>query len=665
MKALLLSLALLVGCNIDSNLNPKGDDPPPFDSGDPWNTDTDTDTEPPPPEEECNGVDDDGDGEVDEGFPDDNANGRADCLDGTCPALDLGTPGNVSIPEECSGTTSSTVEVTDSPWDPVIQWQFNGPSASPSTNQAWVQPVIGNLDDDNGDGVVDEDDVPEVVLSMWGGTDYIVAIDGATGTEKWSYRNGSSRGNLAIADVDADGEPEVIGASTSGYTIAIDGAGTLEWTSTEMATALGYYMITVADLDEDGEPEVINNNIVMAGSDGTTLWEMTADRTNCPYTIAGVGDVDQADGDQEVLWCGKLYDSDGDELWDSGQRGNYGMWPVLLQADADDEAEIGWAGQAWSLWEDDGTNIYTVNYSSSQKHPGPPCAGDFDGDDIAEVAFPSYQNFVMYELDGTEVWSVPMDDTSGLAGCSGYDVNGDGPLEILFADQSTFKIFDGATGATLYTYSNHRSGTIFEYPSVADIDADGHAEIVFVSNSYGSGGAGVTALEHSGSGWPAAGTTWNVHDFAITNINPDGSVPREPEASWLKYNVYRARVAVDDPSTPDLLVSITDVCVLDCDYGPAAIAVQVTNQGGADVEAGTPVAIYGKDATGERLLTTVSLPAIAAGTRIDGIEVPLAVEQIPERGFRAVVDDDGTGASDLNECDETNNEDEWNDTFCP
>lgn len=46
--------------------------PPPEETGD---------TAPPPPEEECNGEDDDGDGAIDEDFPDTDADGTADCRD--------------------------------------------------------------------------------------------------------------------------------------------------------------------------------------------------------------------------------------------------------------------------------------------------------------------------------------------------------------------------------------------------------------------------------------------------------------------------------------------------------------------------------------------------------------------------------------------------------
>lgn len=58
---------------------PEDDTAEPVDTGEPVTPDTGED-DPTPTEEECNGVDDDGDGEVDEGF-DANGNGIADCLE--------------------------------------------------------------------------------------------------------------------------------------------------------------------------------------------------------------------------------------------------------------------------------------------------------------------------------------------------------------------------------------------------------------------------------------------------------------------------------------------------------------------------------------------------------------------------------------------------------
>jgi hypothetical protein len=647
MRRIPFALLFLSACVIDSELNEKPDEPyfDPGDSADPPDIDTD-DTDPPPPEE-CNGWDDDGDGLVDEDFPDDNANGRADCLDVECPVMDIGTAHAVTVNDECMGTTGGGgAEVVD-PWAVRTQWTYRGKQNS------WMTPVIGNLDDDNGDGRVDEDDIPEVVISADG---FVVALDGSSGAEKWTYSGNSYAGTI-IADIDADGHPDVVSANSQGKTIALEGDGTPKWTANDMLVSLNYMLHNVADIDGDGEPEVIHDTKVLSGMDGTELFEMTTTNGGgWTYRLPAIGDVD-LDGDQEIALEGALYDSDGSLLWDSGEIGTYGFWPILIQADSDPEAEIGFVGQYWTLWDHDGTLIYRETYNTTAQ-PGPPCAGDFDGDGEAEVAWPAYQNFVMYELDGSRVWSVPMDDTSGLAGCSGYDLNNDGALEILFADQSSFTIFDGATGTELYTDTNHASPTIFEYPTVADIDADGHAEIVVAH--YGAGFA-VTAYEHDGDGWPAAGTTWNVHDFAITNINPDGSVPREPEPSWNKYNVYRARVAADDPSTPDLAVEITDVCVADCDYGPVIVAVQARNEGGADLDAGAVLSLYAEEPTGPREIATYSLPAIPTGTAIDGIEFELTPADVGVYGFSVTLDAAGV----INECVETNNSDEWTDAYCP
>lgn len=650
----LLPLLLLVACEIDSGLNATSNKTG-FDEGDSGfdpSGDTDSDGV---TDEVCNGEDDDGDGEVDEGFPDDDGNGRVDCLDEDCEALDLGEAGSVAIDPVCESTSGAPVA---DPWNVAVKWTVD--TVTGGYDQSATTPVMGNLDDDDGDGDIDEDDTPDVLTNVIDSSfakAAIVAFDGATGAEKWVYAGAGFASGVAVADVDADGTPDVLGYDSAGHPIALSNTGALKWTGNSTAN-LGYLpLISVADLDEDGAPEVIAYDTVYNGNTGKKKFQMSAG--SATYAIAAIGDVD-LDGDQELAFAGKLYDSDGSLLWNSGEGGSYGMWPIIIQADGDAEAEIGFVGNQWTLWDHDGSNIYKRTYGTAQ--PGPPCAGDFDGDGMAEVAWGASATFVEYELDGTKVWSVPMDDSSGLAGCSGYDVDGAGGLEILFADQSTFKIFDGATGATNYTNSKHSSGTAFEYPSVADIDHDGHAEIVFVSNKViGPAAHAVTVLEHAGGGWPASGSTWGIHDFAITNLNPDGSVPPSPDPYWNKYNVYRARVASDQPGTPDLVPDITDVCVADCDAGPVAVGAWVWNAGSVDVEAGAVLELYAVDGGSERLVGTEVLPAIAAGTSIEGIEFTLEIADLGGEGFRAKVDTSGA----VSECDEANNEADWSDTVCP
>ena len=60
--------------------------------------------------EHCNGVDDDGDGLVDEGFDDSDGDGIADCVDDDC-VVELPLEDQVPVLEECEDNFS--IQVSD------------------------------------------------------------------------------------------------------------------------------------------------------------------------------------------------------------------------------------------------------------------------------------------------------------------------------------------------------------------------------------------------------------------------------------------------------------------------------------------------------------------------------------------------------------------------
>jgi hypothetical protein len=646
----LLLLLVATGCVVDNAVNGKGDDPT-FDPGDTAvDPVTDTADTAPPPAEECNGEDDDGDGLVDEGFPDDNGNGRADCEDVTCPTLDMGVAATIPVLDECSGSGGGGI-VTD-PWNAAIEWQYTSAGQG-----VVVMPAVGNLTDDNGDGRVDENDMPDIAFTTYGGNT-LVALNGDGSGEIFEVSGYDGLGGVTIADVTGDGFPDVIATTTAHAVVAVDGTGAVEWTSATFPTMSGYPQPTVADLDDDGIPEVIYDVAVVEGDDGSTV--ATLSSTTASYRTPIAADLDQ-DGQQEIILGNAVYDARGRLEWTDGVSG-ISDFGAVGDVDGDPEGELFsvTAGMGY-IHDADGTLITSFPIPGGG-NPGPPSLADFDGDGQIELAVPNGTLISVFETDGTLDWSSTMQDNSGLAGCSGYDVNGDGAYEVLFADEVAFRMYDGATGTILYENRNHTSGTLWEYPVTADVDADGSAEIVVADNS--GAWQGITVYGHSGDGWPKSGTTWATHDFAVTNIEPDGHVPSPPDPSWQIYNVFRARPSVDDPSSADLYVTIDDVCVADCTYGPVELSVQVSNQGGADVDAGAILAVYADDAS-PRLVTTVVLPAIPAGTSLDGIEVDLAAADVGDYGFIVTVDDDGTGAGDVNECDEDNNTDRYSDVFCP
>lgn len=644
-----LLLLCFAGCVLENDIGGEKQPIGGSDSGDGSGPDTATDSDPPPPEEECNGLDDDADGQVDEGFPDDDGNGRVDCLDETCPPLDLGVAGSASIVAECEAAAPVTV---DDPWNLVVKSQYTA-----AGDGIVVMPAIGNLNDDNGDGLVNEADIPDIAFSTYM-ANTLVALDGATGAVIFEASGFDGAGGVTIADVDADGEPEIVAFEKGYHVAAVDATGVTEWSSAAFVMS-GFPQPAVGDLDGDGYPEVVGDLAVLDGRTGATVGQL--EYQTSPYRTPILADLDQ-DGQQEIILGNLVADKSGTTLWTNTGTG-FSSVGAVADIDGDAGGEVFFVSEGMcQVHDDDGTLL--TSFALPPGNPGPPSVADFDGDGSVEIAIPTRDAISVYRPDGTLVWTAPTTDVSGFSGCSGYDVDGDGAYELFYADEEDFYIFDGATGAVRYTNPDHNSETLWEYPVIADVDGDGSAEVVLASSYTWPVGTwkGITVLGHVTDGWAAAGPTWATHDFAVTNLDPDGHVPSPPEPSWQVYNVFRARPQEDGSGIADLVVGITDICVMDCTYGPVRVAIQATNQGARDVEAGQLVNVYALENDGtERLVDTVTLPAIPAGSHLDGIELALAPTDVGPQGFEVRIDE----AGDVWECDETNNTDRWTDGLCP
>lgn len=562
-------------------------------------------------------------------------------------AVELASAGSVKGADVCEGAGVPTV--TD-PWNVQIEWRI-------AIEYTYHPGLITNLTDDDGDGDVDEMDTPDIAYVT--GLGRLLVVDGATGVEHWGFSGFESYAIGALADVDSDGVTDILSIKKTGEVVALRANGAKIWESAVPSTGVTDFL-TVADLNGDGAPEVISTALVLNGQDGSVLWEPElTDRITYHAPIAA--DLDQ-DGDQEVIIQDTVYDSDGTLLWSGSIQGRIGHWSAVLNYDSDKEAEIAMIGDArLAIYEHDGTEI--LNSFTGLSQPGPPCVGDFDGDGKAEIAVPSEFTLTAYELNGAKMWTANIFDPSGAAGCSAYDFDGDGALEILFADQSSFYIFDGATGAVNFESADHGSGTGFEYPTVADVDNDGSAEVIVSSSEHGLY-EGITVFGHFTNGWPKSGPTWSVHDFALTNINSDGSVPARPEPYWVKHNVFRARPAIDDPATSDLTIEFTEHCVASCvGDGLVRIALQAQNVGTKTSFGPTPWALYAVDDT-VSLIATGTLPKIAPGEKTAGWEVDILATQFGRAGLMVAIDDDGTGVGVNEECVEDNNQDFLYDAPC-
>src|SRR5690606_1289665 len=92
------------------------------------------------------------------------------------------------------------------------------------------------------------------------------------------------------------------------------------------------------------------------------------------------------------------------------------------------------------------------------------------------------------------------------------------------------------------------SRTLIEYPVVADVDNDGSAEIVVVSNETTKNvadGITVQVIRDKGDRWIQARRIWNQHTYHVTNVREDGTIPPFEVPSWKSLNTYRTNAQIE------------------------------------------------------------------------------------------------------------------------
>jgi len=571
--------------------------------------------------------------------------------------VEVESAGTVDIDLQCA----EIIPVVADPWFARIQWQWSGLPTNSNIHNSLNTPLLAQMTDDDLDGDIDEDDGIDVVFvafESWGQNGHVVTVDGATGATLAAWPGYDPSYSLAVADVDGDSRNEIVAITAGDQVRVLETDGSVKWTSTSPALG-GHGWTTIADVDADGAPEVLANGNVYDGGTGSLKFSIPR---MYPYELSlpVVGDID-LDGTMEICVGRECRSHDGSLEWTASiPYPNYEIhYPVILNADADPEAEVAIVGNGYlGLYEHDGAEIF-VQPAGMPYWAGPPCAADFDGDGETELAWPSHTVMSAYELDGTLLWEVDIDDSSGTAGCSAFDFDGDGAAEVITADETDVWVFDGATGAVRLRLEDHASGTEFEYPVIGDLDGDGAAELLVASGNYpvwGSGWGGLTAIEHDGSGWAPTGSEWPLHDLGSGRILSGGVVPQVPVPGWQAGNLVRARSVEGEGAGANLRVAITDACVSgDLPDAPVHLAVQVENVGTESTEVPFVVSVSAVEGELVNLLTSWELPPLGAGQAFEGEVIDLVFWQIGTDGLKVQADAMGT----VPECDELDNQANW------
>ena len=290
---------------------------------------------------------------------------------------------------------------------------------------------------------------------------------------------------------------------------------------------------------------------------------------------------------------------------------------------------------------------------------------DFDGDGEPEVGVAGLGAYTMFDTDGTVVWSNPTeDDSSSRTGSAVFDFEGDGISEVVYADEHDLFVYSGPDGAILLDETGHASGTLYEYPLIADVDNDGSTEIVLASNDYGiAGWQGITVIGDLNDSWAPARPVWNQYAYHITNVDGDSGIPATQQENWLSWNNFRAAGSEQGPPTwkADLALGDASLCLDECTTdGQVLLWFPVENRGLVDAT-GFMVRVYRALAGVEEMVhgETVSELAVQTSTIIGPLT--LTQEDWGEGTLVVRVDEPDS----VLECDHAENELDLGGWPCP
>lgn len=344
---------------------------------------------------------------------------------------------------------------------PGCRWTGEGlpANAFPLRRDVVATPVVANLTDDNGDGVTDTNDTPDIVFLTY---DFnagccnqpatIRIVSGQCGPDgrlpliaSISTPVVTNDSGLALADLDGDGVPEILAVGRFGGTnqnqpqgvVAFkrdtpDGsAWSVYWENTTHPTwnvhTRGGPVISVANITQPGRPDVIVGNVVLNGRNGRLIWDGNATSSGAGGIgnnaflgpSSAVADID-LDGRLEVIAGNTVYDADGTVRWTypftTSNSACGGQLPcdgftAVGNFDDDPEAEVVIVrlGEIFVL-EHTGElkariRIPVLNCGVTTANPagnnegGPPTVADFDGDGVPEIGVASSDYYVVADLE--------------------------------------------------------------------------------------------------------------------------------------------------------------------------------------------------------------------------------------------------------------------------
>ncbi len=390
-------------------------------------------------------------------------NAACDCGDDwDCPAntrcegkvcVGTGDPPTCLLPPEPFTNALPVNEIT---WGGVAGSTAVMGSPFSSHSQVTQQVLVANLDDDNGDGLIDDRDIPEIIFASYCGTAYTT-----NGVLRAIHGGGTNKGGdyFAVCGSAVWKEGDALPATCT------CGSATLDPTAS----------IAVGDIDYDGKPEIVaiseGNEIIIYSNEGDILATSPSRNLGGANPGPSIANLNNT-GFAEIIAGRDVFSVVDDgmggitfgDVWEgTGQDGDNGQGPVSCIANitGDTRLEIVAGGTAYSF-------------------PNPPAGAtvqaDCTGAEMGEEA--DWCNGVLPIL-----WNAGRNGFCSIADVWGADpLSPPGPAnplddvpEVVLVSSGNIYIYDGPTGAQITSFS--LPGSNGGPPNIDDFDGDGYPEM--------------------------------------------------------------------------------------------------------------------------------------------------------------------------------------------